>query len=350
MKKFRILIALALCVASGLKAQEVQPGTPEENKPIEINDVKDINELKQSEQYVYGEVIDVLMDDNENVSLAQQKSIAKMQTHVIEIFGERLKMDKKDVQEIWDVIDDKCQNVIIKKGDLLRVLSYIAKDAIFGTKTKNPEDIKMWFPPRETVGPTTKTIVISESSESETSVLPAASASATGLPQSGIKEDPAPAPAPEDTVKTHLSDVPENVAVAPATPEQPKTAEAKPEPKPDPVSISQPVKVEPTPAPAPVVEVKVPALCQELMSQKTYGKLMAFLKNGKNRHELMYGNADTMQYLEKCYVIVVDKSTRAIVGVLDKGESDRMNFMTKKTDRYTNYKGGNYAVIFVQEY
>ena len=78
--------------------------------------------------------------------------------------------------------------------------------------------------------------------------------------------------------------------------------------------------------------------------------LMSYLKTEKSQQKLMFGNYDTMQYPAKCYVAVVDKSTRAIVAVLDKGQTDRMNFVTQKMDRYENYKGGDYAVIFVQEY
>ena len=87
-----------------------------------------------------------------------------------------------------------------------------------------------------------------------------------------------------------------------------------------------------------------------MIAKKTYSKLMSYLKAEKSQQKLMFGNFDTMQYPAKCYVAVVDKATRAIVAVLDKGQTDRMNFVTQKMDRYENYKGGNYAVIFVQEY
>ena len=64
----------------------------------------------------------------------------------------------------------------------------------------------------------------------------------------------------------------------------------------------------------------------------------------------MYGTAKTMQRPEKCYIVLTDKTTGALVAVLDKGQSDRMNFVTKKMDHFRNYQGGNYKAIFVQEY
>ena len=64
----------------------------------------------------------------------------------------------------------------------------------------------------------------------------------------------------------------------------------------------------------------------------------------------MYGSARTMQRPEKCYIVLTDKTSGSIVAVLDKGETDRMNFVTKKMDRFRNYEGGNYRAIFVQEY
>jgi hypothetical protein len=63
----------------------------------------------------------------------------------------------------------------------------------------------------------------------------------------------------------------------------------------------------------------------------------------------MYGRADQMQRHEKCYIVVADEGTGALVAVLDKGESDRMNFITKQMDHFRNYKSG-YKVVFVQEY
>lgn len=376
MKKFRILIALALCAACSIKAQEVQPQVPEGIQAKDIKDIKDINELKQSEQYVYGEVIEVLTDENENVSLAQQKSIAKMQTHVIEIFGERLKMEKKDVQEIWDVIDDKCQNVVIKKGDLLRVLSYIAKDAIFGTKTKKPGEIDEWFPAR----PDTT------SSGGATTILPDTTNVATqpAKADSTIIAQPTDPKTPADTIGKTVPPVIVTYSLTLNATEGGRvngagkykegttvTIEALPAEgynftgwatlAGDTLSNAQRYDYtmgskETTltacfvkkPAPAPVVEV--PALCETLMAQKTYARLMSFLKAEKSQQKLMYGNFDTMQYPEKCYVVIVDKATRVITAVLDKGETDRMNFVTKKNDRYTNYRGGNYAIIFIQEY
>ena len=47
---------------------------------------------------------------------------------------------------IFDVIDDKCQNITIDAGDIIRVFSYISKDAIGLTPRKPKEkDVKEIF-------------------------------------------------------------------------------------------------------------------------------------------------------------------------------------------------------------
>ena len=79
-------------------------------------------------------------------------------------------------------------------------------------------------------------------------------------------------------------------------------------------------------------------------------ELMRYLNQEKRYHRLMFGNSSAMQRPEKCYVVILDKTTQGIVSVLDKGETERMNFVTKKMDRYSNYRNGNYAAVFVQEY
>lgn len=323
MKKIRILIVLALCIVTGMKAQETAPVTEDSKQK------KEINEIKLSEEAVYADVVQMVTDDNEAVTLAQQKSIAMLQTHVIEIFAKRMKMDKKDVQEIWDVIDDKCQNITVRKGDLLRVFTYIAKDALgLGPKKPKKGDVEEWLTPD-----VDKDTIAMDTTEVKEIMTATANILTEGKDSINyVASVPATKPVSKDTV-TQAKPV---VAVQTETAIVAETPQTK--------------ITEPEPAPVPVVEVKVPALCETLMAQKTYARLMSFLKAEKSQQKLMYGNFDTMQYPEKCYVVVIDKATRVITAVLDKGETDRMNFVTKKNDRYNNYRGGNYAIIFIQEY
>ena len=89
----------------------------------------------------------------------------------------------------------------------------------------------------------------------------------------------------------------------------------------------------------------------EILTQieETLGGLRV-VKAFKAEQKLMYGSHNTMLSLDKCYVAIVDKTSRSIVAVLSKGGDERMNYITKQNDRYTNYAGGKYAVIFIQEY
>ena len=123
----------------------------------------------------------------------------------------------------------------------------------------------------------------------------------------------------------------------------------KPEPK---VEPKQEPKVEPKQEPAsrPAPEVSVPELCQNIIAKENFDTIYRFLQQEKTYQRLMYGTAKTMQRPEKCYIVLTDKTTGALVAVLDKGQSDRMNFVTKKMDHFRNYQGGNYKAIFVQEY
>ena len=101
-----------------------------------------IKEIKLSEDYVYADAV-----TEENLSEAQQNSMDLLRANVNAIFAERFHMSKEDVEDIWDVIEDKCQNVTIKKGDLFRVFTYIMKDYLFPgkkkKKVKNEELVKV---------------------------------------------------------------------------------------------------------------------------------------------------------------------------------------------------------------
>ena len=114
MKKLSYLLILLLLPIVAF-AQEV-PEQDKENK-------EKIKEIKLSEEYVYADAV-----TEDNLSEAQQNSMDLLRANVNAIFAERFHMPKEDVEEIWDVIEDKCQNVTIKKGDLFRVFTYIMKD------------------------------------------------------------------------------------------------------------------------------------------------------------------------------------------------------------------------------
>ena len=110
---------------------------------------KEINQIKLGEQAMYADVVEVASDDFEAVSLAKQRSINMLQTNVMEACAKKMNMSKEDVKEIFDIIDDKCQNVVIQKGDMLRVFSYIAKDAIGLGRKKASKEVNDFFAPEE---------------------------------------------------------------------------------------------------------------------------------------------------------------------------------------------------------
>lgn len=304
MRKITSILFLLLLVAEVL-GQEVSVGEKQTRE-------QEINDIKLSEQAHYAEVVlEVLTDDNEAVSLAQQQSISLLQTHIIEIFAKRLKMTKEDVREIWDVVDDKCQNVEIRRGDLLRVFSYMAKDAFKGwlgnkdIKPLSPEDSLILF------GPSSEEKKMMEN------------VGVTSLSDTNLK----------DSLKIEeASAVVENVIL-----------EDKKEEK---VLAATPVekKVEP------IKEITIPVLCQKMMEYENFNELMKYLNKEKDNQKLIFGNTAVMQYQERCYMVVIEKASQKISAILDKGRKDRMNFMTLKIDKIENYKNGKYAVILVQEY
>lgn len=286
MRKIKLALLLFFC-ATTLCAQYAAPSEEDKAKG------KEINNIKRSGDAAYADVYQEASSESEALAEAEEKSMALLQTHVIEIFAKRLGMSKKDVQEIWATISSRCKHVVVKRGDLYRVFTYV---------------MKAQFDPEYVPDP---------------------------------KPEPKPEPEPQPEVK-------DSVAVLP-----PPAPEPQPEKK-DTVTVPAPPAPEPKPEPKPEVtpapEVVVPALCQKLINTQSWKPLIVFLKTEQARHTLMWGNPNKMQYHEKCYIVVVDRTSQKIVAVLDKGASDRMNFMSKKMDHYRNYKGGNNTCVFVQEY
>ncbi len=345
MKKTVIFAMMALC-SLGMSGQDLS-GQDETSKK------KEINGIKLSEEAVYADVIEMATDDNEAISLAQQKSINLLQTHVIEIFAKRMNMSKADVQEIWDVIDDKCQNIVVRKGDLLRVFSYIMKDAIgLGPKKPKQKDIEKYLGD-ETKEEIADTTLVKEASIQLANAMTGSKDSINVAPtkKAGevvaekketaaiveVKEGNTAAVAEETAKATTTVQVSVTIPVV-----EDAVKVVTPEPE---VKVVEPVKEE-----AKALNVEVPELCQEMIEQGNMNKLLIYLGKKKAANELMFGNSNTMQYVERCYIAVIDKKSRKIVALLDKGATDRVNFMSKQMDHFKNYKTGQYAAIFVQEY
>ena len=292
------LLLLFLIVSVNVMGQ-----VPESN-PEEIAKKKEINSLKRNGEAYYSDVYQELKVEDADMAAAQERSKEMLRAHVVEIFSKRMGMSKEDVREIWSVIEKNCQNIVVKKGDLFRVFTYVMKNAL------NPNALE------ESVD--------------------------------GAKENetvPAETTKPEKQAEVKVDTVAASVSSPVSVPVSEPKVEPKPEIKPEP-------KVEPKqePASTPAPEVVVPKLCQNIIAKENFDTIYRFLQQEKTYQRLMYGTAKTMQRPEKCYIVLTDKTTGALVAVLDKGQSDRMNFVTKKMDHFRNYQGGNYKAIFVQEY
>ena len=323
------MLALFSAACMSMNAQEVVSQEAAEK-------TKAINQVKLSEQAMYAEVVQLASDDFEAVSLAQQKTINKLQNNVIEACARQMNITKEQAKEIFDTIDDKCQNVVVKKGDMVRVFAYIAKDAVgLGRKKARQKDIDEIFGPDESEAEEDSAMVADQTMQAVNLLMGKRDAIDNVSYQKPV--------ATTTTTTTTTTTVVTTTEVAKPI-EEPIVVTA-PEPKP----VAEPVaKIEPKPVP--VAEVAVPELCQTMIDKGNMKELMRFLNQEKRYQKLMFGNSSSMQRPEKCYVVILDKATQSIVSVLDKGDTERMNFMTKKMDRYANYRNGNYAAVFVQEY
>lgn len=272
MKKFGLFLILSV-LSIGIHAQEL---TERELQAKEDS----IFKIKFKEQAHYAElVIDMATKEDKDVTVAEQQSMLLLQTHIIEIFSKRFKMSNEDVREIWDVIEDKCQNVEIKRGTLWSTFIYIAKDAFsrfLGTKVKE------------------------------------------------IKE--------EDKIILYGPEVPDELP-----------------PLEDPKFYKPEIKVDTIPnIIIPVHNVVIPELCKKIMEKGNKQNLNEYLEECAKYQELIFGNHE-MQMISKCYVVIIEKTSEKILTVLDKGESVRMNFVTKGMDYLGKYNDDQYEMIFVQE-
>ena len=380
MKKIFIVLAMAFATL-GISAQE----QPDINSLDDAQKAKEINNIKRSEDAIYiEELVEFAADDNENtVSAKQQRSMQLLQTHVLEVFAKRMNLPKEDVQEIWDVIEDKMQNVEVKKGDLVRVFTYVAKDAfsfLTGKKNKTKEIDEYFNNDKKkastavasatpvavpTVAPVSVEPVLVENDDKADSVATQPIAEQQVVAEEKVDtlvaqvtttvepvvSEPIVAEEKVDTLVATTSEVPvveeatksdtTSVTSTPTTPSIPAT----------PV-VAAPV-VTATPASAPVAEevkVVIPELCQKLLDQKDMNKLLSYLDTEKAYENLIYGTYRAMRKVADCYIVILDKSSKKIITVLDKGVTDRMNFVTKQMDNYNNYRaaGSSYLAVFVQ--
>lgn len=281
-----------------------------DTNPEEAAKKKEINTLKKNGDAYYSDVYHEVKADEADLAEAQQRSKDMLRAHVVEVFSKRMGMSKEDVRDIWEVLEKNCQNIVVKRGDLFRVFTYVMKNAL------NPDAPEIPVDGGDGGNPALEVAMIPELQpevkvDTVAIVTPASSTPVPVVTESQIESQPEHTPMP------------------------------KPEPKPEP-------KLEPKPEPVPVVEV--PVLCQNLIAKENFDKVYRYLQQEKAYQRLMYGTAKTMQRPEKCYIVLTDKDSGAIVAVLDKGESERMNFVTKKMDHFRNYQGGNYKAIFIQEY
>ena len=272
---------------------------------------KEINQIKKTEGALYADTYQEITADEADLAEAQKRSMDMLKTHVIEVFSKRLNMTNEDVREIWSTLESRCKNIVVKKGDLFRVFTYVLKNSL-GLTAPGAENIEN-LDPEPLIAQVEPEVEVKVEVQQEEQVV--------------VQQEVTNANVVAETkVETQEASEIESEVVMPA-----------------PASVV-------APEPAPVVEVKVPALCQTMFEKKNMTELLKYLRSEKDYQHLMFGNFNSMQYPEKCYIVILDRTSREIITILDKGESDRMNFVTKQLDRFNHYRGGNYSAIFVQEY
>ena len=316
-----------------------------------------IKEIKLSEDYVYADAV-----TEDNLSEAQQNSMDLLRANVNAIFAERFHMPKEDVEEIWDVIEDKCQNVTIKKGDLFRVFTYIMKDYLFPGKKKKKvknEELAEVKPSKDEILPDE----IEEVSEALVNdSLPTASQNEILAFVPDAKPDVSSQLEPQQTQEAGESEatlqdkaqevvsevtgdptevVPVAVATSVAT-EEPVTTTVIATPV---TQVEEPVAAEPEDIT--VSSPSAPALdpiVKELLEIQTYKELISLLDQKKEEGTLIYGRIKTMRSPDRCYLAIFKKSE--VITILGKGDKERLNLKTNTEDSLNNYKG--HGVIWFQ--
>ena len=348
MKKIK-LILLSLICATSLSAQYVEPSAEDKAKGKEVNSIKKSGDACYSDVYVEAGT------ESEALTEAEQKSMDLMKAHVIEIFGKRFGMSKKDVQDIWAVIEANCKHVVIKRGDLYRIFTYVMKEKFIPgyepnapapepepkpEPTPEPKPEPKPEPTPIAVASITVDKVQMELTEGDSDKLIATinPADAANKKMTWSSSNPDVVAVGQDGKVEALKEGSSVVSVVAEDGGKKAVCEVTVKAKPAP-------ELPPTPAP----EVVIPELCQKLIATKNFDGLMAFLKKEKAANKLMWGNANRLQRHELCYIVALDRVTKEIVAVLDKGKAERMNFMNKKMEHARIYRG-THSCVFVQEY
>lgn len=396
MKKIKFFFLLLTC-AVGLNAQDIPSAEDAAKK-------KEINQIKLSEEAVYADVMQPAATPEEAIEQSKARTFTLLQTHVVEAVVKDLNMSREDAKKLWSELESKCHHIVVSQMDMYRVFTYIMRaDLMPAAATAQPAETAVATEVAPVVAVAvaqpvqaapvvaaqpTDSALVAQAQPVEAVVPVAQPADTTAVavvpvsqpadkvaaapvvqPVQPVQVAPVVAAQPVQTVQpvdsamvaqgqsvqtvAPVAQPADSAAVAvvaqPVQAVQAAPVQAAPVVAVQPVQAAQPV-VEPEPEPEPEIVVEIPALCQTMIDKGNMGDLMRFLNTEKNYQRLMYGNSSTMQYPEKCYIVIIDKETREIVSVLDKGQRERMNFITKEMDRYSNYRRGNYAAVFVQEY
>ena len=298
-----------------------------------------IKEIKLSEDYVYADAV-----TEENLSEAQQNSMDLLRANVNAIFAERFHMSKEDVEDIWDVIEDKCQNVTIKKGDLFRVFTYIMKDYLFPGKKKKKvknEELAEVKPSKDEILPDE----IEEVSEALVNdSLPTASQNEILAFVPEAKPDVTSQPEPQQTQeagesKATLQDKAQEV-VSEVTGDPTEAVTEVPVAVTTSVATEEPEDITVSSSSAPALD----PIVKELLEIQTYKELISLLDQKKEEGTLIYGRIKTMRSPDRCYLAIFKKSE--VITILGKGDKERLNLKTNTEDSLNNYKG--HGVIWFQ--
>ena len=218
-------------------------------------------------------------------------------------------MDPKDVEEIWDVIEDKCQNVVIKNGDLFRVCTYILKDAF--AFHKNPgKALEKWK--RAEAERVQQDSLKQDNAESELKLTADDTRKVGGivslLNQVGVEtEDGSVVNKPEqvvaDTVPTLYSSAPTTVVMT--TPEAPS-------------KVITPVATPDTDR----------LLVMNLLALNSFDEVLSFLEKGQREGKLIYGNVKTIKNPQASYLVII--KDKRLITVLNKGAKERTNLKIKR--------------------
>lgn len=385
MKKIKLFFLLLTC-AVGLNAQDIPSAEDAAKK-------KEINQIKLSEEAVYADVMQPAATPEEAIEQSKARTFTLLQTHVVEAVVKDLNMSREDAKKLWSELESKCHHIVVSQMDMYRVFTYIMRaDLMPGAATAQPTEtavatevapvvaVAVAQPVQATpvvAAQPTDSALVAQAQPVEavaTVAQPADSTAVAVVPVAQLIDSVAVAPTAQPVQPVQAVQPVDSAMVAQAQPVQAVAQVAQPADSAAVAVVAQPVQavqavpvqaapvvavqpvqaaqpvVEPEPEPEPEIVVEIPALCQTMIDKGNMGDLMRFLNTEKNYQRLMYGNSSTMQYPEKCYIVIIDKETREIVSVLDKGQRERMNFITKEMDRYSNYRRGNYAAVFVQEY